>query len=167
MIGMKSGFIVFGAVILTMVTLNEQLRAEPGRLAPTSTGSVRITLVVPPKPLRQAMPVVRQTDAANTGGAAAATIGVNGKPEFCLRVPGAGFRVRFDSARFGKGARKGLYMTGPAGRVAYRPAYNRLPAARTCRGQRGRVSLQLSQRARRQVAEAPHTGAVVMVVAPD
>lgn len=167
MIGLKSGFFIFGAVVLTMVSINEQLRAEPGRLAATSTGTVRITLVVPPKSMQLAMPVVRRVRGATRSAAPAATISANGRAEFCFQMPGAGFKVRFTSARSGNGSTDRLYMTGQPGRVSYRPAYHRLPAAPNCRGQRGRVRLLLSNRARRQIAGAPHAGAVVMVVAPD
>ena len=167
MIGLKSGFVIFGTVVLAMVSVNEQLRAETGRLGATSTGTVRISLVVPPKSMRRAAPVVRQAQGTKWTAASAATIGVDGKSEFCLQVPGAGFKVRFASARFGNKNADRLYMTGPRGRVSYQPAYRRLPAARTCQGQRGRVRLQLSNRARQQVAAAPHAGAVVMVVAPN
>ncbi len=162
MIRLDYGFILFGVLVLMVVSVNEGLRADPARLGATATGQVRISLVVPPKSQR-----LQRTEASTPTLTAASnksvTVGLNDRPVYCLQVPSAGFRVGFVSATH----QDGLYLSGRAGRVAYRPTYRHLPASGQCRGQRGEVRLNVRSGGRRQLEEAPHADVLVMVVQPN
>jgi hypothetical protein len=162
MVRLDHGFFFFGVLVLVVVAINEELRAEPPRPGATETGQIHIPLVSPPMP----RPLQQARVAPAILGAASAhphPVGLNDRPVYCFQVPSAGIRVSFVSVT----RLDGLYLSGHPGNVAHRSTYRRLPAFSERHGQPGDLRLNVRAKGRRQLAHAPNADDFAKVVQPN
>lgn len=152
------GCIFFGMLMLTMVFVNEELRAETTGPARQAVAQMQITLVVPPR--------ANGTGAATGAVPATSTQSPTTSPvltvrhgaDVCVRVSPDRFRIRLTAAA---AEPNGLSHGAPD-----HPSFQKLPPSRACLGQRGRVRLGAQVRQGGHGRHPSRADVLVMVLAP-